>query len=164
VIIPLSWGALYCFSRRKLKTAFAAAVVLAICFSCVSFGLFLPSVEKIYSSKGMASLYKKAPLSRKHPPILASKLFVRGVSYYTGGGPVALFVEDPKRAFFTRHPIPAFSSLEDLQKIEKEGFPVYCVLKEREMRFLERMAEEPYAYKVLQKDADKFFVKLERSL
>jgi len=149
--------------KKKYSRAFAWIVATVFFLSGVAFGWLLPKLDNVYSSRGHVALYQKLSLdSRKHF-LLASKLYVRGVSFYSEQPSVGVLVEDPRDAFYTRHPIPLLSSREQLLRIEKTQFPIYCFLRQKELDWLKKIAGSPLTVSVLATDGRRTLVKLEQA-
>ncbi len=156
------WSALLGIWKRHYSWAFASAGAAMLSFSCLGFGWFLPNADAVFSSRHVVGLYAQLTHPSNSNFILSSKLFVRGVSYYTGDSRVGVFIENPKRAFYTQHPIPIFSSLDDLLSIEKSEFPVYCFFRQKELKVLQKIIDERFSATILKTDAEKVLVRLDR--
>ena len=132
-------------------------------FSGISFSWLLPKADAAFSSRNDVASYEGRVRPDNQNFLLASKLFVRGVSYYTGDKNIGVLIEDPRRAFYTKHSVPIFSTLEDLQTIEKNKFPVYCFLRQKELKLLRRIIDARYSISVLETNGQRCLVRLDRA-
>lgn len=162
-LIPLSWSALWFFFKKDLKKAFWLAVT-AFAFSyVVVMGWLMESVDGVFSSKKDAALYQILTVEHPDTFIIGSKLFVRGATYYTGNDNVGVLTGDPKRVFYTKHPIAFISTHEDLIRIDKKLFPVYGFLKTKDLRFLREILGNNFSVTTLRTSANRVFVRLDRA-
>ena len=132
-------------------------------FSGISFGWLLPKADAAFSSRKDVASYERLVQPDNQNFLLASKLFVRGVSYYTGDKHIGVLIEDPKRAFYTKHAIPILSTREDLLKIGGHQFPVYCFLRQKELKLLRRIADSGFSISVLETNGQRCLVRLDRA-
>ncbi|MEI8345009.1 MAG: glycosyltransferase family 39 protein, partial [Candidatus Omnitrophota bacterium] len=91
-IVPLNWLALRCFLKKRFVSALTAVVVMVMAFAAIAFSAVLPAVDDAFSSRIEAGLYRRVAAGRPGL-IMASKLFVRGVCYYTGNEHVSVIAE-----------------------------------------------------------------------
>ena len=89
-------------------------------------------------------------------------MYVRGVSYYAQNSNVGVVIENPDHAFYTEHPIPFISTVEQLSKLEQKGTTIYCFLRKKEMDWLERMIKGRYVMTSLLESGERSLVKLEK--
>ncbi len=160
--VPLCWFFLIQAHKRNYKSAFFSVVAAMVFFSCIAFSWVLPKADAAFSSRNDVASYEGLVHPDNQNFLLASKLFVRGVSYYTGDPHVGVLIEDPKRAFYTKHAVPIFSTLEDLLKIDKEKFPVYCFLRQKELKLLKRIIDARFSTQVLETNGQRVLVRLDR--
>lgn len=161
--VPLCWFFLIQSYRRNYKSAFFSVLVAMVFFSGISFSWLLPKADAAFSSRNDVASYEGRVRPDNQNFLLASKLFVRGVSYYTGDKNIGVLIEDPRRAFYTKHSVPIFSTLEDLQTIEKNKFPVYCFLRQKELKLLRRIIDARYSISVLETNGQRCLVRLDRA-
>ncbi len=155
---------IYKRSRWKKKYALSFALIVTATFflSGVAFGWLLPKLDNRFSSKEDVAFYQRLSSNSEKRFLLASKLYVRGVSFYSGQSWVGVLIEDPRDAFYTQHPIPLLFSREDLLRIDKGQFPVYCFLRQKEFNWLKNIAGSPLNVSVLATHTRRMLVKLER--
>ena len=161
-LIPLGLGALILAWRRSYRLAWTAVVVMTVAFGLIAFGWLLPKAEAAFTSKPTVASYESLVRPTDTNFLLASKLFVRGVSFYTGDKNVGVLAENPNGIFYTQHPIPIISTREDLAAIKQENFPVYCFLRQKEFKHLKKIVDETYSITVLRSDSHRVMVKLDR--
>ncbi len=87
---------------------------------------------------------------------------MRGASYYTGNKNVWVLTDDPRSVFYTKHPVPMFSTREDILKIPASQFPVYCFFRPKELKFLRQIVDEHFSITVIQQNSKRIFARLER--
>src|SRR3989344_2683865 len=160
--VPLCWFSLIELCGRNYKSAFFSVVAAMVFFSGISFGWLLPKADAAFSSRKDVASYERLVQPDNQNFLLASKLFVRGVSYYTGVSPIGVLIEDPKRAFYTKHAIPLLSTREDLLKIGEHQFPVYCFLRQKELKLLRRIADSGFSITVLETSGQRCLVRLDQ--
>lgn len=160
--IPISFLAVYFFWRNKLEAAFFCAVAGTSIFALIAFGWMLPAANGVYTSIEIPALYKKEAGQKGNELILASKIYVRGTSYYLDHDKVGLFTENPNRAFYTKHPIPVVSTLEDLDRVTQDGRPLYCFFKEKELDWLRRAIDKRFTVTILDRRPDRVFLRVDR--
>ncbi|OIO39071.1 MAG: hypothetical protein AUJ71_01545 [Candidatus Omnitrophica bacterium CG1_02_49_16] len=160
--VPFCWMSIYQMRKKNYKQAFLSVMAGIVCFSVFSFGWLLPKADAAFSSRSAVSLYEHLIKPDHKNFLLASKLFVRGVSYYAADEAVGVLIEDPKGAFYTPHNIPLLSSLDDLLKIEKAKYPVYCFLRNKELEFLRKITDARFSISVVQTDGPRSLVRLDR--
>ena len=94
--------------------------------------------------------------------LLGSKMVFRGVAFYSGA-PARVFAEDPKRLFYTTPPAPAVSSAEDLERLPENAFPLYAILRDRELIYLRKVTEGRFAVETTPAGGRKSLVRIERT-
>ncbi len=164
VFMPtLSWAFLFNVHKKKYRAAFYCVIAEIVISACLIFGWLLPRCETEFSSRQDVILLEKTKLPSSSPLILADRLFVRGISYYSGSNNVSVLTDDPESAFYTKHPILMFSTADDLLKIDKNSFPVYCFLKPKGLRLLEKIADKRFSISTLHSGSNKVFLRLDRT-
>ena len=148
---------------KKYRLSFAAVVIAVLCGTALTFGGLLPAADKAFSCKKVAAEYEDLFHPKPESFILASKLFARGISYYTGDKNVGVFAEDPRKVFYTAHPIPILSTRDDFLKISQAAFPVYCVLRPKELEGLKRTLQGSFTLSLLKADNQRVLARLDRA-
>jgi Dolichyl-phosphate-mannose-protein mannosyltransferase len=161
--VPLFWTALFLMKIKKYRLSFAMAVAAVLCGTALAFGWLLPAADETFSCKKVAAEYQNLFHPGPDSFILASKLFVRGISYYTGDKNVGVFAEDPRKVFYTAHPIPILSTRDDFLKISQASFPVYCILRPKELEALKRTLRGSFTLSLLKADSQRVFARLDRA-
>ncbi len=162
-LIPLSWAALFSAYKRNYIRAFYCVIAGITVSSCFVFVWLMPKIQASFSSKDEALLYQKNIIPGRANLILANKMFVRGASYYTGSSNVSVLTEDPDSAFYSKHPVLMISKTEDLMRLDKNLFPVYCFLKPKDLKFLKRITDNKFSITTLRAGADRTFARLDRA-
>ena len=157
-----SWIAAGLFFARYYRAALAWMGISMVFFSALSFSSVLPAVEDIFSSKKSAQDYREFVRGSPSALILASKLFVRGISYYTGDPNVGVFSDRPSGGFYTPHPIRVISDKNQLAAILPGEFPVYLLIREKEVKKLREITGSEYSVSVLENNPSRCWVRLER--
>jgi len=162
VIVPLSWLAFYFLKRRNLGRAFSSMLVMTVLFSALAFGWMLPSAGSAFSSKRWAKDYARLLEDGTKPLFMTSKLFVRGMTFYTGAKDLGVFSSQPKGGFYTPHPIRIVTDSGELLKMEKDKFPVYFLLRGKEFGHLLDGLEPAFAVSVVKATTQRILVRLDR--
>ena len=160
LILPF-WYALFEAFRRNYTRAFLIVLVSITISSGFVFSWLLPSVQEMVSSKDEAALYNSAVTPGKINLILASKMYVRGASYYTGNGNVAVLTDSPNGPFYTKHDIPLIWSPEKLAEVDKNMFPVYCFIKTKDLDLLKNVTDHKFSITPLRENAHRTLVRLD---
>ena len=159
---PLSWLALFFIFRKKIKQAFFLILAMVAVFSLISFGSLLPAADPVFASRVMVKKYERFSNGAKPGLFLASKLFVRGISFYTGNRNVAVLTDDPKGTFYTKHSIPMIATPEDLSKIDAGLFPVYCFFRLKEYNYLKKIVPGDLKITLLDEGDQRVLARLDR--
>ena len=141
---------------------FFLVIAFTAVFSIISFGFLLPKVDSFFASRDIVTSYEKDAAGVKPGLFIAGKMFVRGVSYYSGNKNMAVLTDDPKGAFYTRHSIPMISSTEDLLRTDVGSFPAYCFLRKKDYDFLKTIVDSHFKVTVLEGRPEKTLVRLDR--
>lgn len=160
-VIPLLWAALFLFNKKKMTAAFLTALSSVVIFSVLSFGWMLPQAAKVFSSKRWAEDYGNLSGVKKSGIFLGSKMFVRGMTYYAGLKNVGVFSGQPNGGFYTPHPIPIFSNAKELLDIKEGRFPVYLLIRKKELRHLREGLEPGFSISVLEQSPFRTLVRLD---
>ena len=134
----------------------------SVAFSIVSFGFLLPQVDVFFASRDIVKTYEKDAAGQKMGLFICGKLFVRGVSYYSGNQHMAVLTDDPKGSFYTKHSIPMISSAEDLRSLGQADFPAYCFLRKKEYDFLKTITGNHFKITVLDGREERTLARLDK--
>lgn len=150
-------GSFLIFSLRDkfIKSAYTLMLVIPLIL------LFVPFVaqdaEPYVSSKAACDyLLKNYDVKGT---ILCSKFFARGVRYYTGREVAVIDING--KNFFSPHPIPFFSTMEEVKVFLRAQGPVYGVLKKSALVRIRELPEKEFSYTVLKLIGDEYLVKIE---
>ncbi len=162
-LIPLLWLSFFLLWSKKFTGTLAAMLAAVICFSSLSFGWMMPMAGEAFSSKRWAKDY--GPLIGSAPGglFLASKMFVRGIAFYSGHKNVGVFSGKPKGGFYTAPSIPIFSEAKDLLALNKEEFPVYFLIRKKELRHLLEDLDPVFSISVLEQSRFRILAKLDHA-
>lgn len=160
-MIPLLWASFYLLCKKKYQTAFSVAILAMIFLSMLSFGWLLPKIEDMISSKKWAKGYEKYSAAQPGAELLTSKMFLRGMSFYSENPRVGVLSGQPDAGFYTPHPIDVISDAEGLSRMTDSGAPVYLLLREKEWKFLNNLDQGRYSLFVLEAANGKKWVRLE---
>jgi 4-amino-4-deoxy-L-arabinose transferase-like glycosyltransferase len=147
------------FLKRQLNRAIQCTAAMTCLFSVAAFGWVLPKTEIFISSRPIVRYLQKAG---EPAMFLTSKLFVRGVSYYSRVRAVGVLTGNPARAFYTRHPVPLISKPDDLMGLSNRSFPVYGYFRPKEMEILYGLVDDRFTLKVLRFNPQRLLVRVDR--
>ena len=162
VIMSFSWLAFYFLWRRNFLRSFGTMLAMSVLFSSLAFGWMLPMAGPAFSSKRWAKDYQRLTEGKQNPLFMTSKLFVRGMTFYTGSKDFGVFSSQPKGGFYTPHPIRIMSDSGDLLKMEKEKFPVYFLLRGKEFGHLLEGLDPSFSVSVVKATTQRILVRLDR--
>ena len=128
--------------------------------SMITFSLVLPALDPMFSSRASALFFQENYHVQHHSPMLAAKLYVRGVSYYTGHDEMGVLTGNPKRTFYTKHAVKMFSNAEDLAAIDNKYFPIYCFLRPKDFRFLKEMSGHEFSIEILKEGPNRVLARI----
>ncbi len=161
-VVLFAWAALYfMIIRRKPALAAAACVALMAWFSASGFLWLLPEAEAGFASKKMVEFYRKNYSPPKNNFLLSSKLFIRGVAFYGDNLNIGVLAEDPRGLFYTQPAVPTYSNFDDLSKIARQDFPVYCFLRQKELELLKHILKDRFSVSVLRSEAGRVLARLD---
>ncbi len=161
ILVPFSWASLFLLWKRRVNEAFVCMLSMAVAAHFFLYGWIFPAIDPALSSKQAVAFYKKVEPAFRTRFVLASKLFVRGVSYYTDNPDVGVLSEK-KKVFYTSHPVPIISSLDDLMSLPAGHYPVFCFLRHKELKFLKSISEGRFVVEVVHDEAERSLVRLSR--
>ena len=159
-MVPFLWASFYFFCWKKYHAAFVSTVLSMLFLSGLSFSWLLPQIEPAISSKQWAERYEKSVQGRPESGLLTSKMFVRGVSFYTDHPDIGVFSGKPDGGFYTPHPIPVISDAEGLSHLAS-GAPLYLLLREKEWKLLNSLNEGHYSLSTLEVTPPRRWVRLD---
>ncbi len=161
--LVLAWGAVYFLWRRKPNISFFLITAFSVAFSILSFGFLLPAVDSLFASRDFVRTFERDAAGQEGRFFIASKLYVRGVSFYSGNKRMGVLTDDPKGTFYTRHPIPMISTTDDLLRLTDDDFPAYCFLRKKEYDFLKTIVNNRFTMKVLDDRPQRVLLRLDRT-
>ncbi len=161
LLIPSSLTALVLFWKGKLQPALLTMALGTICFVLIAFGWMMPSAQTAYSSKGWAGEVDKLISTEPRALFFASKMFVRGLTYYTGAGNIGVFSQQPKGGFYTLHPIRIVTDVKEFWKMSSDEFPVYFLIRRKEWKHLKQNLDPSYKLSILTDTVQRMLVKLD---
>ncbi len=163
-MIPFSGISIYLFAQKKYPAAFSSMILLMFFLTGVSFGLLLPQIEPVISSKKWAEWYQKTTQDQPNAYLLISKMYVRGLSFYTGNPNIGVFSDRQDGDFYTRPPIRIVSDAKGLLAISSEKFPVYFLLRKKEWEFLKSMVDRRAVLTVLENRGQQIAARLDQRI
>lgn len=159
----LPCAAAYGLARKgRLAAALGVTAGMSAVFSLAAFGWIMPMTERFFSSRAIVNDFRRDGLDPSAGTLLASKMSVRGVSYYADNPHMAVVTGNPQKTFYTPHPIPMISRAQDLDRIPREHYPLYGILRPKEVRHLKEISQGRYALKVLDANSQRSIIRLER--
>jgi len=159
--VPLCWVAFLFFMKKRFAQGCAALGAGVFFFAAVAFTWILPVCDRNFSVDEQAGVFKSLTPSPYTGLILANRSWVRGVSHYTDDPNVGVINADKKGVFYTAHPIPIFSSLEDFEKLPASDFPLYCFLSSKQTWWLIDRVKDKYKVTVLDKNPLRVLVRMD---
>jgi 4-amino-4-deoxy-L-arabinose transferase-like glycosyltransferase len=128
ILVPISWTALVCVWRQAVKAAALILTVMMAGFAVVAFAWLLPAASDLFSSQKWAEWYRAGLEGRPGSILVASKLNVRGMCFYTDEEDMAVVSEKAGRTFYTPHALSILSDEDAFLGIPKKKYPIYgCV-------------------------------------
>ncbi|MDD4954959.1 MAG: glycosyltransferase family 39 protein [Candidatus Omnitrophica bacterium] len=148
---------LFFIFRKKISAAIFSIAAIVPLFLC-SLPLTHDNFEKYVSSKEASEyLLKNANINNT---ILCTRIFVRGVKYYTDKD-VAV-VEISGKKFFSPHPIPFFTTDDEVRGFLLKQGVTYCVVKKSLVKDLERIGGKDFKVTLLKIIGNEYIIKVER--
>ena len=163
LVLPMGWIAVYYLWKRKGKAAFIAIGLVSLLFSWIAFGSLLPNADAIFASRDFVEIYRKDSQGERPGMLIGSKLYVRGVSFYTSNKNMAVLTENPSGTFYTNHSIPMLSTTQDLEKLDAKNFPVYCFLRKKEYDVLKKIVTPHFKITELDNHPQRALLRLDRA-
>lgn len=160
--VPLCLGALFFLLINRFRTSLIFIIAGVFTFTGLAFGTLLPAADPVFTSKTLCEFYAKHFPSYKNNLLICEKIFVRGVTFYTGNANVGVLTTDPQKVFYTKHPIKFFSEGKNFEAIADSDFPVFCFLRERNLGRVKGLAGSQISVTTCYSDAGKILLKLDR--
>jgi 4-amino-4-deoxy-L-arabinose transferase-like glycosyltransferase len=162
-LIPMSWCSLYFLFKRRASLAISTMLVMTAMFSCAAFGWMMPKAGSAYSSKRWARDWQRVTESHPGSMFLASKMFVRGMTFYTRADGLGVFSTNPDGGFYTPHPIRIISDTKEFQKMPKKEFPVYFLIRGKELKHLMNGLPKDMSVHVMKAASQRILVRLDHA-
>ncbi len=160
-VVPLMWTALVLLWKKKVKPAFFLILAGSAVFSMIAFNILLPKADSFFASDGFVKIYEKDAAGKAPRVFIAGKLFVRGVSFYSGNKKMAVLTDNPRGVFYTKHALPMISSTQDLINLGEANYPVYCFLRAKEFRFLKTIVNDQFKITMLEDKPQRALARLD---
>jgi 4-amino-4-deoxy-L-arabinose transferase-like glycosyltransferase len=164
-IMPAYWlsGSLITLSGISLTflikdRIYEATLTLAFCLLPIFMTAFMVSpFLQPYISMQEASSY--IPITNSKSKVLTSKLYARGIHYFTNQE-VAVMGMGEEKSFFSPHPIPIYNTKEELVRFLKLQPQTYAVLKRADFEDLTKTVTEEFSIDILKKSAGNYILKI----
>jgi 4-amino-4-deoxy-L-arabinose transferase-like glycosyltransferase len=148
----------FVLQNKILKYIYALALVMPIFLSVIPF--MRSDIESNLSSqKACEYLLKNYAV---HNTILSSKMFARGVRYYTGKD-VAV-IDIPGHPFFSPHPIAFLDSDAKVSDFLRQQGVTYCILKKSSVEDIERQTPKGFKHTILNVIGNAYILKMENAV
>ena len=131
-------------------------------FAGLAFGWMMPKASIAFSSKRWARDYQRLSSEGPNPSFLASKHFVRGMTFYTGAKGMGVFSTKPDGGFYTQHPIRVISDNRDFLNMDRGLFPVYFLIRSKEFGHLMNGLTHDFSVSVVKSVSHRILVRLDR--
>ena len=161
-LIPFSWASLYFAFKRKFQRAFTCVIAAMTGSAIFIFGWLFPAADLSFASKEDVKTVEKLMKPGETPLLLADRLFVRGVCYYSGSQNVGVLTDNPDKMFYTKHDVRTISKLEDFLALDKNRFPIYGFLKPKGLRLLDKIIDYRFSYHTLRSGKNRVLIRLDR--
>jgi 4-amino-4-deoxy-L-arabinose transferase-like glycosyltransferase len=146
---------IFCLKDKFIRAAYTLMLSIILIMA------FVPLVAKdagpYISSKGACDY-----LLKNYDPqgtLLVSKFFARGVRYFTERDVAVIDINGQN--YFSPHPIPFFSTMEEVKNFLRRQGLTYAVLKKSGWVRLEDLPPEEFKFSLLKMIGDAYLVKLE---
>jgi 4-amino-4-deoxy-L-arabinose transferase-like glycosyltransferase len=134
--IAITWAP-FLVANKKGKRAIIINVVSVSIVIILTFNYIMPRLEGSFSDKMLLSRIPKNKEVQKE--ILSSKMFVRGVYYYTNR-PVVV-IADNKQPFYTAHPLDILSTDSEIEKFFLSKKDIVCVVDGSDLERIDRLTK-----------------------
>jgi 4-amino-4-deoxy-L-arabinose transferase-like glycosyltransferase len=152
-------GMLIFLLKKKL---FGYIYLLSACVPLLLFFVFFAhkDYEDHVSSKNAAEYLMKN--HKVDNTILSSKIFVRGVRFYTEKPMAVVAGGYGTKNFFSPHPIPYLDSVESVENFLRKQKITYCIISKSSYGFLEgTMKGRPFKFEKLNLIGDEYIIRIE---
>jgi len=140
--------------NKKVKGAVILNVASVSVVIILIFSYLMPRLEGMFSDKMLLSqLSEDKPVQEE---ILGSKMFVRGVRYYTGR-PVVV-IDDDKQPFYTPHPLNILSTDAEIEKFFLSEETIVCVVEESDLKRINRLTRGKRKNSLIYKNGDRVVI------
>jgi hypothetical protein len=160
--VPFSWAAIILVWRRALKAAAFILTLMMVVFAIIAFSWLLPAATDLFSSQKWAEWYRESLGGRPTSVLVASKLNVRGMSFYTGEDSMAVVSGKAGRTFYTPHALSILASEEAFLNIPKRDYPVYGCLRHKELKFLRSILGGRFQIEMIRENPQLALVRISR--
>ncbi len=137
--------------NKKVKAAIILNIVSVFIAIILTFNYLMPHLEGAFSDKMLLSqLPKNKPIKKE---ILCSKIFVRGVHYYTNS-PVALISSD-KHPFYTPHSVDVLSADSEIEGFFLSEKDIVCVVNESDLERINQITSSRRKNHIIYKNGER---------
>lgn len=140
--------------RRQLKAAMLTSgigIVWLLFFAPLT---VFPKLETGLTEKDLPATVSH--YQYQDQPILCSKLYVRGVYFYTGN-PVQV-VAGSKNPFWSAHPVPVLCSDEQIRAFFDNRDTLLCILSRSDWQRIEKLLIDKRDYQILSQNIDRMVI------
>ncbi len=141
-------------ANKKGKIAVIINVVSVSMVIILTFNYILPRLEGSFSDKMLLSRMPKNEEVKKE--ILSSKMFVRGVHYYTSR-PVVV-ISGSKQPFYTAHPLDILSTDSEVEKFFLSKKDIICVVDGSDLERINRLTRGKRENAVVYKNGERVVI------
>lgn len=141
-------------SNKKGERAIIVNVVSVSIVIILIFNYLMPRLEGAFSDKMLLSQLPKDRPAKEE--LLCSKMFVRGVRYYTNR-PVVV-IDDDKQPFYTPHPLDILSTDAEIEKFFLNKEDIVCVVEESDLKRINRLTKGKRENSVVYKNGERVVI------
>ena len=145
----------FVLSQRLLKAVFNLVFLIPTLLFVIPFihNTIEPYISSKLASEYLLKNYKVAG------PIICSKIFARGVRYYTDKEIVVIGI--PESNFFSPHPV-IFLGTDQKAKDYLRNRPItYCILRKSSIEDIKRIADKEYKFSILKIIGNEYLLQIE---
>jgi hypothetical protein len=132
-------------------------------FAVVAFAWLLPAASDLFSSQKWAEWYRAGLEGRPGSILVASKLNVRGMCFYTDEEDMAVVSEKAGRTFYTPHALSILSDEDAFLGIPKKKYPIYGCVRPKELKFLRRILGARFKIEMMRENTQLALVRIHRT-
>ncbi len=151
--IAITWAP-FLVANKKGKRAIIINVVSVSIVIILTFNYIMPRLEGSFSDKMLLSRIPENKEVQKE--ILSSKMFVRGVHYYTDR-PVVV-IADNKQPFYTAHPLDILSTDSEIEKFFLSKKDIVCVVDGSDLERINRLTKGKRENSLLYKNGERVVI------